>query len=182
MKELSEQTSKESSGTLGKPEHYWDFVVTQLDNLESVKFINFQFEATQNNERGLAWLLITMSTQGELELAFKELFNNKLVLNLYSREDSYFWKNHKEVMEMIKVLKKKDLYIKSKVIGRFEEYIKTKLKEVNPAAAMKNLKDQKDTTSSEEEKKLEKKNERPVIVRRYSVNSEKMLTEITSRI
>ena len=42
---------------------------------------------------------------------------------------------------MIKVLKKKDLYIKSKVIGRFEEYIKTKLKEVNPAAAMKNLKD-----------------------------------------
>lgn len=39
---MSIEASKESFDALGKPEHYWDFVVTQLDQLESVKFINFQ--------------------------------------------------------------------------------------------------------------------------------------------
>lgn len=59
----------------------------------------------------MAWLLIAMNTEGELEIALKDLFNNDPVLKLYGHEDSYFWKNRKELMDMIKVLKKKDLKI-----------------------------------------------------------------------
>lgn len=57
---------------------------------------------------------------------------------------------------------------------------------MGPAAAIKNLKDKKESSSDEEEKAVKTK-ERPAFVRkvplrRYSMNSEKMLTAITSRL
>ena len=137
----------------------------------------------------MAWLLIAMNTQGELEIAFKDLFNNESVLKLYGHEDSYLWKNRKELTDMIKVLKKKDLKIQtSKLLGKYGDHIKEKIKDVGPAAAIKILNDKTDTTSSEEEEKMVKKNERPLQykrepnIRRNSMTSDKMLTVITSRV
>ena len=137
----------------------------------------------------MAWLLIAMNTQGELEIAFKDLFNNESVLKLYGHEDSYLWKNRKELTDMIKVLKKKDLKIQSsKLLGKYGDHIKEKIKDVGPAAAIKILNDKKDSTSSEEEEKMVKKNERPLQykrepnIRRNSMTSDKMLTVITSRV
>ena len=59
---------------------------------------------------------------------------------------------------------------------------------MGPAAAIKILNDKKDSTSSEEEEKMVKKNERPLQykrepnIRRNSMTSDKMLTVITSRV
>ena len=119
-------------------------------------------------------------------MAFQSLFNNEEFLKLFCHDDSYFWKNRQEVTDLIKVLNKKDLYMKSKVLARFEEYLKDKIKELNPAAAIKTIKD--DVESSDEEKAkipVVKKFERiikPGHEGPRSCNSEKLLTGITNRV
>ena len=88
----------------------------------------------------MGWLLLALNTENELDQAFIELFSNKAVLTLYSRDDSYFWKNRKQVMEAIQQLKHKDLFIDCPLIKNFETHITKRMSEITPAATLKKLK------------------------------------------
>jgi len=50
------------------------------------------------------------------------LFGDQHVLKLYNNEDSYFWKNRKELLEICDVLKEKDLFIDCDLLNQFKSW------------------------------------------------------------
>ena len=62
------------------------------------------------------------------------------MLKLYSHDDSYFWKNRKQVTDAIQQLKHKDLYIDCPLMKNFETHISKRMSEITPAATLKKLK------------------------------------------
>ena len=50
------------------------------------------------------------------------LFGDQYILKLYSNEDSYFWRNRKELLEMCDVLKEKDMFIDCDLLNQFRQW------------------------------------------------------------
>ena len=80
--------------------------------LDSVQFINFQYDDDlPDKDKGIAWVLVALNSEDDLRQAFLMLFGDQYVLKLYNNEDSYFWKNRKELLEICDVIEEKDMFI-----------------------------------------------------------------------
>jgi hypothetical protein len=93
-----------------------------------VKYIN-QLKEIDKGTRTLAWIMIVMNTELELNHTFVEIFNSPEILRLYDHQESYFWRNRGELTDCIENLTKKDLYIKTPYLTDFENYVRPMLGE-----------------------------------------------------
>jgi hypothetical protein len=57
-----------------------------MTHLESVQFVNQDQKLVQADvkKKGLAWLMIALNTEYELEIAFQEVFKRESILKLYN--------------------------------------------------------------------------------------------------
>lgn len=80
-------------------------------DLDTIKYINFYYDdANSNKEKGLGWILLALNTPGELERVFYEIFSSPNILSLYNKEESYFWKNRKELLNVCLAVATKSMY------------------------------------------------------------------------
>ena len=56
-------------------------------------------------------MLVALNSKDDLRQALLMLFGDQYVLKLYNNEDSYFWRNRKDLLEICDVLKEKDMFI-----------------------------------------------------------------------
>jgi hypothetical protein len=115
---------------VGVQNHYWEYMTIQFsEELESVKYVNFYYEdASTYREKALGWILLALSQKGvEIKKVVLEIFNSIPLLQLYRQEDSYFWQNRKELLEICDIIAKKDLTQQAcPLIEKYEEYLSKK--------------------------------------------------------
>lgn len=111
----------------GKIDHYWDFVSQELSHLDTVKFINFDFdEAPTNKEKAFGWILLALNTENDLWEAFVNLFAKIDVVYLYRQKDSFFVENRGEILKALESFKGKNFYQKCPLIDRFSKQMSKK--------------------------------------------------------
>jgi hypothetical protein len=77
----AEDNMIDATSVLGKVNHYWDFISTQLSHLETVKYVNFRYKQAQTHkEKALGWILLAVNSLDELKMAFSEIFSNPPIL------------------------------------------------------------------------------------------------------
>ena len=50
------------------------------------------------------------------------LVGDEHILKLYGSDDSYFWRNRKELLEMCDVIKEKDMFIDCDLLNQFRQW------------------------------------------------------------
>ncbi len=94
-----------SGGPLSSICHYWEYITINFPEIESVLYINHYYEeATTYKEKALGWIMLALNQKSDLHKVFLESFSNIPILELYRKEDSYFWQNRKEVLDSLKFL------------------------------------------------------------------------------
>ena len=48
--------------------------------------------------------MLALNTKGEIKRVLLEAFSNISILELYRKEDSYFWQNRKELLDCIETI------------------------------------------------------------------------------
>ena len=91
--------------------------------LDSVQFINFQYDDDVHaKDKGVAWVLAALNTPDDLRTAFLTIFGDFDVLKLYNSEDSYLWKDRKQLLDICGVLKEKDMFIDCDLLNQFKKW------------------------------------------------------------
>lgn len=110
--------------------HYFDFLSREHNNLDSVKFVNFnkQFEGCDSKEKGYSWIILSIFKLEDLEKAMIEIFNDIEFRILYNRKESFVWNYKSEVYECMNYLKQQPgkFYFKCKIIEDFIRHLDEK--------------------------------------------------------
>lgn len=59
----------------------------------------------------------------ELKKVFVEIFCSCHIIELYRKDDSYFWQNRKEVLEATEAIAKQNLHNPCPLIDKYDEYV-----------------------------------------------------------
>jgi hypothetical protein len=112
---------------LEKMHHYWDYLSRNLQELESVKFVNFHSKNRDASlhAKALMWVMLALYHLEDLERAMIEIVSDADFMLLYNMDDSYMWQCKKQIFDCLKELKSRQgkLYYKCRDLDEFITFL-----------------------------------------------------------
>jgi hypothetical protein len=122
--ELQTGESAEENPYFSKFLHYWDFISSKCNHLDTVKYMNFYHDSEGKtvNEIGIRWIILAIYKRDDFMKAFCEIVGDQHFLTLYSIDDSYAWQCKRDIFEILEVLKDKNMYNQCPILDSFLQY------------------------------------------------------------